>query len=342
MDRIATLLLACAMAQTPPTDARTPEAPHDPNPLMMSLAETFARAERGLGAGDLSSLAVYAGRIRDQAKEVPGLRRSDSDVDDGFRACASALGSVADEADRLARSGDRRRASSAFEDLRNACVQCHATYRSGNDRRGMYPARWNTVAGEVSVSMLGGDERKDSSNVVVFLEGVRTPEDRAAPWRAHRITQKEARFEPRVLPIVRGEKIEFPNDDFIFHNVFSLSETQAFDLGAYGPGQSRSVEFPRAGLVRVYCNIHPQMLSTILVLENPFFATTDERGRFTIAGVPDGTYVLRAWQEYGGDHRERVVLSGGALATLRLRLVEDKVTLEHKNKFGLPYREAYR
>ena len=335
MSWIAAFLLASASAQTP-------DVPHDPNPLMMSLAETFARAEKGLAAGDLAAFAVYAGRIRDQAKEVPDLHRSGSEGDRGFRACASALGDVADEANRLAKSGDRARASSAFEDLRNACVQCHATYRTGNDRRGMFPARWNTVAGEVSVSTIGGGEREDRSNVVVFLEGVRTPADRQAPWRERRITQKEARFEPHVLPIVRGEKVEFPNDDFIFHNVFSLSETQTFDLGAYGPGQSRSVEFPRTGLVRVYCNIHPQMLSTILVLENPFFATTDERGRFTIAGVPDGTYVLRAWQEYGGDHRETVSLQGGAVSTVRFRLVEDKVTLEHKNKFGLPYREAYR
>jgi plastocyanin len=322
--------------------AQAPAAPHDPNPLMMSLAEALARAEKNLGAGDLAAFGVYAGRIRDQAKEIPDLRRSDADADRGFRASASALGSVADEANRLAKSGDRARAASAFEDLRNACVQCHVTYRSDDGRRGTFPARWNTVAGEVSIATVDGSERKDRSNVVVFLEGVATPVDRATPWRARQITQQEARFEPRVLPIVRGEKVEFPNDDFIFHNVFSLSETQPFDLGAYGPGQSRSVEFPRTGLVRVYCNIHPQMLSTILVLENPFFATTDERGRFTIAGVPDGTYVLRAWQEFGGDHRETVELAGGKLATVRFRLAEDKVTLEHRNKFGLPYREAYR
>jgi plastocyanin len=206
----------------------------------------------------------------------------------------------------------------------------------------LYPARGNTISGTVSVVMLGGKEREDRSNVVVFLDGVSAAPERLVPWRTHRITQKDARFEPRVLPVLRGESVEFPNDDFIFHNVFSLSESQPFDLGAYGPGQTKSVAFTRTGLVRVYCNIHPQMLSTILVLENPFFATTDADGRFVLSGVPDGTYALRTWQEYSGDHRQSVTLSGGALVSIPIRVQEDKVTIEHANKYGLPYREGYR
>jgi plastocyanin len=309
---------------------------------MMALAEAFAGAEKSLARSDRNAFAGSVDTIRELSKGIPGIHARGSAIDGGFLARASGLGDVALDASRRARGGDAAGAAAALEGVRDACVQCHAVHRPGNARRGMYPARGNTVAGEVSVAMLGGEEREDRSNVVVFLEGVPTPQDRVAAPRRRRITQKGAKFEPRVLPIVRGESVEFPNDDFIFHNVFSLSETRPFDLGAYGPGGSKSVAFPRTGLVRIYCNIHPQMLSTVIVLENPFFATTDEHGRFAITGVPDGTYVLRCWHEYGGEHRETVELAGAALAEVAFGIREDKVTLDHKNKFGLPYREAYR
>lgn len=322
---------------------RTGSEAHDPDPLMMGLADAFSAAEKRLAAGDLAAMIEPAERIHELSKQVPEMRpRGAEDVEAGFRTCAATLSELSIEVSRQARGGERGRTSSAFEDLRNACIQCHVKFRSSNEERGMFPALGNTVAGTVDVVTTGGKERKDRSNVLVFLEGVRASPDRLLPWRTHRISQKEARFEPRVLPLLKGESVEFPNDDFIFHNVFSLSEVQPFDLGAYGPGKSGSVVFPRAGLVRVYCNIHPQMLSTIVVLENPFFALTDEGGRFAITGVPDGKIVLRTWHEYGGDHRESVTLEGSTLVRVPIRIQEDKVTVEHRNKFGLPYREGYR
>jgi len=316
---------------------------HDPNPLMMGMADAFSIAERKLAAGDLAGVIEPAERIRELSKGVPALSpRGNKEVEAGFQECAAAFSELAADVSREARGADRGRTFSAFEDLRNACIQCHVKFRASNEELGMFPAQGNTVSGTVDVVTTEGKEREDRSNILVFLEGVRPAPDRLPPARAHRISQKQARFEPRVLPILQGDTVEFPNDDFIFHNVFSLSETQPFDLGAYGPGKSKSVVFPRAGLVRVYCNIHPQMLSTIVVLENPFFALTDAEGRFVISGVPDGKFVLRVWHEYGGDHRESVTLAGSALVQVPIRIQEDKVKLEHRNKFGLPYREAYR
>jgi len=317
--------------------------PHDPNPLMMGLAESFSAAEKRLAANDLAAMIESIERIRELSAELPAMRpRRAAEFEAGFRACAAGLAEISTEVARQARGGDRGRTSSAFEDLRNACVQCHVKFRPPSDESGMFPAQGNAITGTVDVVTVSGKARADRSGVLVFLEGVRTTPDRLLPWRAHRISQRDATFEPRVLPVLRGESVEFPNDDFIFHNVFSLSETQPFDLGAYGPGKSKSVVFSRSGLVRVYCNIHPQMLSTIVVLENPFFALTDAEGRFVITGVPDGKVEVRAWHEYGGDHRESVALAGSAVVQLQLRIQEDKVTVEHRNKFGLPYREAYR
>lgn len=116
----------------------------------------------------------------------------------------------------------------------------------------------------------------------------------AAPLQV--VVQKDAQFSPHVLPIVVGTTVEWPNHDEIYHNAFSMSETKPFDLGLY-KDKTKSVTFDKPGRVDVFCSIHTTMNCIILVLENPFYAATDARGRYTIANVPAGTYKLKAWHE---------------------------------------------
>ena len=120
-----------------------------------------------------------------------------------------------------------------------------------------------------------------------------------APQRVvtRRILQKEANFVPHVLPIQVGTTIEWPNQDDILHNVFSISDPKPFDLGLYKDPELKRVTFDKPGRVDVFCSIHTTMSCIILVLESPWFAATDDRGRYTINGVPPGVYQLRAWHE---------------------------------------------
>jgi hypothetical protein len=96
--------------------------------------------------------------------------------------------------------------------------------------------------------------------------------------------------------------VDFPNSDRTYHNVFSLSKTQRFDLGRYGRGRSKSVRFDRPGVVRVFCDIHSHMSAFVLVFAHRFFATTDTEGRYRIDNVPAGAYTLVAWND--GQERE--------------------------------------
>jgi hypothetical protein len=102
-------------------------------------------------------------------------------------------------------------------------------------------------------------------------------------------------FRPLVLPVLAGTTVDFPNNDNLFHNVFSYSQPREFDLGRYPRGQRRSVRFDRTGVVNVYCDIHSYMYATILVLENPFFTVPDEEGSYSIEHVPPGSYKLVFW-----------------------------------------------
>lgn len=111
------------------------------------------------------------------------------------------------------------------------------------------------------------------------------------------ITQRDAVFRPAVLPVVVGTTVEWPNKDDIFHNVFSISESNPFDLGLYKDPEVKKVQFKNPGRVDVFCSIHSQMNCVILVLQNPFFASTDKSGRFRIPNVPSGTYKLKAWHK---------------------------------------------
>jgi plastocyanin len=137
---------------------------------------------------------------------------------------------------------------------------------------------------------------KLSEKAVVYLEGEALKGQSFAPPASHPILdQKDLVFHPQVLPIFVGTTVDFPNKDNLFHNVFSYSSPKEFDLGRYPTGESKSIRFDKAGIVRVYCDIHSHMNATILVLENPYFAVPDEGGSFVIRNVPNGTYVAKLW-----------------------------------------------
>ena len=125
--------------------------------------------------------------------------------------------------------------------------------------------------------------------------------------------QHNETFVPHVLAITTGTTVDFPNSDKFYHNVFSLSKVARFDLGRYAAGHSRPVKFDRPGIVRVFCDIHSHMNAFILVFSHPFFAMSDEEGRYRIDNVPPGTYNVIAWNEgTSSDPKPAAVPDGGA------------------------------
>jgi plastocyanin len=132
--------------------------------------------------------------------------------------------------------------------------------------------------------------------------------------------QRNETFVPHVLAISTGMTVDFPNSDNFFHNVFSLSKTQRFDLGRYAAGRSRSVRFDRPGIVRVFCEIHSHMNAFILVFSHPFYALTDAEGRYRIENVPAGVYNVYAWNEGTASEPKSVTVPGGGTAELDFSL----------------------
>ena len=203
------------------------------------------------------------------------------------------------------------------------------------------PNALGTLTGTVRVFDRDGNEHDDRSGVVVFVDGL---SDYGAPGPSReppQVSHKGRQFWPKVLPLVKGETVDFYNDDNIYHNVFSLSRPKTFDLGIYPEGTSKLVTFDDPGLVKIYCNIHPKMISTILVLNNGLFATTERDGKFRISGVPSGEVTLRVWSEYSDEQHRVLVLRGGEVAEQSFDVKETKRFVQHRDKFGRRYREKY-
>jgi plastocyanin len=174
--------------------------------------------------------------------------------------------------------------------------------------------------------------------VVVYAEPIGVQ----APRQAGRFTlrQKNKTFLPRVLGVPVGSSIEFPNEDMIFHNVFSLSGPQPFDLGLYRTGKSPSRTFTQPGTYRVFCNIHPQMSALIVVVPTPHVAVAAPDGRFVL-DLPAGRYRLTAASERVSAVSVDVTAEAGATVAPELTLDESRwVAVQHKNKFGKDYPAA--
>jgi plastocyanin len=207
------------------------------------------------------------------------------------------------------------------------------------------PAAGAVVAGSVDV-IAGGSARgrtpPNNAGVAVWLEADDHKPYRAAP-RVVRMLQHRKQFVPHLLAIPVGTTVEFPNLDPIFHNAFSNIDGQPFDVGLYPPGGTRQVLFRRAGVVRLFCNIHQSMSAVIVVAPTPWIAISDRNGSFSFEGVEPGRYTLhffyeRATQQTLDALTRKIEVPTGPMTIPLIQVSETGyIEMPHKNKYGQDY-----
>ena len=201
------------------------------------------------------------------------------------------------------------------------------------------------VSGQVELRMASSGHFADASEVVVWLVPTAASLQRvsAASQKAHyRLVQRNKRFEPNLLVIPVGSVVDFPNADPWFHNVFSLYRGKRFDLGLYQAGAQRSVKFDRIGPSYLFCNIHPEMTGVVLVVDSDFFGVTDKAGRYSIAEVPPGKYMVHVWYENATPEslknlQRSVAIEDGNDTMPTISVAVAKQQEDHKNKYGQEY-----
>jgi plastocyanin len=200
-----------------------------------------------------------------------------------------------------------------------------------------------------ALAIVNGDndrhKHEGNSGVVVWLEPIdATVMDEPSP-KGYRLQQKDRVFEPHVLVVPVGAKVNFPNHDMLFHNVFSMFNGKRFDLGLYEAGTSKAFSFDRPGISYIFCNIHDSMSAVVIALRTPYYGISNREGKITIPGVPAGRYRLNVWAEGAGDDatpglsREVTIQANTNLETLAVR-VSSSVNVTHLNKYGLAYDSA--
>jgi plastocyanin len=192
-----------------------------------------------------------------------------------------------------------------------------------------------SAANETSLGVVRGKVEVPAGEPVayVYVENIVAP---PAKGEHKTIQQSGKKFVPGWAVVQRGTAIEFPNRDNIYHNVFSLSAGNSFDLGLYNSGgDTKSHTFTEAGPVDVYCNIHPQMAASVLVVPNRYFAKVKGDGTFEIPGVPAGRRKVVAWAPGSRPTTDWIEVAGGRTAELTLKL--DPKGSAHKNKSGQSY-----
>lgn len=159
------------------------------------------------------------------------------------------------------------------------------------------------------------DEVNEAQNVVVYVPGLK-PSGKSA---AGSVTQRDRTFIPFVTAVTAGSTVNFPNEDIIFHSVYSNSPARKFHLPEYPQGETRSIKFDKPGHVELFCAIHSHMNAHILVLENDYFVTPDKDGKFKLE-LPAGSHVVKAWHPRLGASVQTVTVPQQGAAQVKFSL----------------------
>jgi len=185
---------------------------------------------------------------------------------------------------------------------------------------------------------------KDASKAVIWLTPIGTTVDPPTQDPSHipQMAQKNKTFQPSLLVIPVGGKVEFPNHDPFFHNVFSLFEGKRFDLGLYESGTTRFVQFDKPGISFIFCNIHAEMSAVVIALATPYYAISDARGEVVIPNVPPGRYEVQVFHSAVAPDAlhalsREITVAPGDTTLGTFTLAETDVMVAHKNKYGRDY-----
>jgi plastocyanin len=190
------------------------------------------------------------------------------------------------------------------------------------------------IIGKVAVTEADG-KPATNAEVIVYVVGFKEEPGKEVT----KVAQQDRKFVPDLVAITVGESVEFPNGDNFFHNVFSQSTARKFDLGSFKKTETKTKDFPSPGVVDVYCNIHPEMAATILVLPNRRHTNTGKDGHYVLDGVPPGNWIVFAYSRRAvRPVSSNVTVAAGADTTIDLSLVRGAEP-EHPNKFGEKYHD---
>lgn len=188
----------------------------------------------------------------------------------------------------------------------------------------------------------GGQRLKDSSKAVIWLTPIGATVQPPQQTRIPQLVQKNKSFQPSLLVIPAGGKVEFPNRDPFFHNVFSLFEGKRFDLGLYESGTTRFVQFDKPGISFIFCNIHAEMSAVVIAVATPYYAISDARGDLAISDVPPGRYQFQIFHAGVAPDALRamvreITIAPGQSTLGTFALPESDLAVAHKNKYGHDY-----
>lgn len=203
---------------------------------------------------------------------------------------------------------------------------------------GALPLAAATVSGKISFVTKRG-QYPVANETLVWLEPAGGKNMRRTPQTYQMMTRGKALI-PHIVAVPIGSTVQFPNDDPISHNLFSLSSNNGFDLGLYRRGAGKAHKFDTPGVVNVYCNVHPSMSAVIHVMATPYYTFADAAGNYAVGDVPPGKYRLVAWNEQGGQTNSSIEVSasGAVSGTLAVTLDSRNYRLtSHTDKSGKPY-----
>ena len=208
-----------------------------------------------------------------------------------------------------------------------ASVESPAASR-GRAGGGESARRTADVDGRVTVA--GGGSPVDMFVYVENVKGV------GARGKSIEIRQENKQFSPRLAVVQAGTNVVFPNLDAVYHNVFSSSARNSFDLGSYrGGDKARSVTLTSPGVVEIFCNMHQKMSASVLVVPGPLYAKVRPDGSFHIDNVPLGARKLVVWSPATRSAQQKVeVAAAGAQVAFNLEREDSKA---HLNKLGQAY-----
>ncbi|WP_449361322.1 methylamine utilization protein [Alishewanella longhuensis] len=134
------------------------------------------------------------------------------------------------------------------------------------------------------------------AGAVVFLESAAASAalQAASPVK---IVQRDKTFIPEITVVPRGTAVSFPNEDTVRHHVYSFSAVKQFEIKLYVGTPTEPVVFEQSGVAVLGCNIHDEMIAWVVVLDTPYYASTDATGRVNLTQVPAGDYTLRVWHK---------------------------------------------